>query len=102
MLKMNRKTIREHEQQKKNQRAPKSKQIEEEMATFYQNEAVPRPGKNTKKLVSRKSGLTKSVLQKPVAEYHRKYQEEGGQASFSHFAKCRPSSVRRIANSGLN
>ena len=99
ILKMNRKTIRRHQKDRVNQRQKRHVDTVHEVSTFLESEAVTLPDK---KLVSRKTGLAKSVLQKPLEELHKKYQETGGQASFSMFAKCRPQHVRRMIISHLD
>ena len=82
ILKMNSKTIRQHEKQRTNKCQKRHADTIHGVSTFLQSEAVPLPDK---KLMSWKTGLAKSVLQKPL---HKKYKETD-----KHRSTCLPAAA---------
>ena len=70
-----------------------------EIGEFWGDVATQLPDK---KLVSKKTGQAQAQLRKPLSAYHKDYVDQGGKASYSTFAKCRPKHVRKMSNARLN
>ena len=73
--------------EKRNTRKKKKEEMNESVHDFFDKNAVFVPDQ---KLVSRKSGKARKVVDKPIKDLHAAYVQEGGKAAFSTFAKCRP------------
>ena len=92
VFKVNRKTI--SKKQKNNVRQERQSKTEEEIVDFFDRSATVLPDQHK---VSKKTGRARAVLDKPLAEVHANYKQQGGTASMSKFAQCRPKHVRLMA-----
>ena len=92
LLNMNRR-MKERKLRKK-----KSDEVSQGIRDFYDKKAAFLPDQ---KLVSKKTGKPMQIVDKPIRDLHGEYMDEGGHASFSTFAKCRPAHVRNMIQSQL-
>lgn len=77
----------------------KQRKLESEVSAYMETVSNPLPDK---KLVSKKTGKSASVMPKPLKDVHADFlQSTGHKISFSQFAKCRPANIRTARQSHL-
>lgn len=77
----------------------KKRKLEAEVSVYMETVSHPLPDK---KLVSKKTGKSASVMPKPLKDLHADFlQSTGHNISFSQFAKCRPAHIRTARQSRL-
>ena len=77
----------------------KKRKLEAEVSAYMETVSHPLPDR---KLVSKKTGKSASVMPKPLKDLHADFlQSTGHNISFSQFARCRPANTRTARQSRL-
>lgn len=77
----------------------KKRKLEAEVSAYMETVSHPLPDR---KLVSKKTGKSASVMPKPLKDLHADFlQSTGHNVSFSQFARCRPANIRTARQSRL-